>query len=256
MPHPDASAFAYLAAQLHSELDEEVTARTIVRRAVEVVDEADEVSLTVIVGGRHETLASTGDAAVRADALQYELGEGPCLEAAECASWFRSGDVGSDRRWPAWGPRAGRLGLTSVLAVRLAAHDGSADGALNFYSSARSVFADPETIDLAQVYAVHAANALSSAQLVTGLQTALTSRHTIGLAQGILMERYQLDRHRSFELLRRTSSVHNVKLRDVAARVVETGLLPSPEPLRDGPSPVDRADDPSGGAPTVRTSAR
>ena len=130
-----------------------------------------------------------------------------------------------------------------MLAVRLTAHDGSADGALNFYSTARSVFADPETIDLAQVYAAHAANALSSAHLVTGLQTALTSRHTIGLAQGILMERYQLDQQGSFELLRRTSSVHNVKLRDVAARVVETGVLPPPEPLRDGPSTVDGADD-------------
>lgn len=233
MNHPDASAFAVLAAQLQSEPSEGVTARTIVRSAAELVEEAHEVSLTVATaGGRHLTLASTGDAAAAADALQYELGEGPCLEVAERASWFHSGDLTSDGRWPRWGPGAGRLGFSSVLAVRLAAQDEGADGALNFYSADVRAFGDPETVDLAQVYAAHAANALSSAQLVSGLQTALTSRHTIGLAQGILMERYHLDQHRSFELLRRTSSVHNVKLREVAAGVVETGALPPAEPAR------------------------
>ena len=139
-------------------------------------------------------------------------------------------DVTADPRWPRWGPEAGRLGLRSVLAVRLATPGQDTQGALNFYSPDVGAFAESETVDLAQVYAVHAANALSSAHLATGLQTALTSRHTIGLAQGILMERYGLDQHHSFELLRRTSSVHNVKLRDVAAAVVETGVLPGPRP--------------------------
>lgn len=227
MARPDASAFAALAAQLQAELDEKVTARTIVHNALTLLSDADEVSLTLRAGGgRHLTLASTGNIATRADALQYELGEGPCLEVAECVSWFRSGDVVSDARWPTWGPRAGELGLRAVLAVRLAAQDGSAEGALNFYRAEAGGFDDHEAVDLAQVYAVHAANALSSAHHVSGLQTALTSRHTIGLAQGILMERYRLDQQRSFELLRRTSSVHNIKLREVAAAVVETGALP------------------------------
>lgn len=227
MPSPDASAFATLAAQLQSESDEEVTAHTVVRRAQELVAEAVEVSLTVAgVEGRYETLAATGDTAQRADVLQYELREGPCLEVAESASWFRSGDLTTDLRWPRWGPGAAELGMRSVLAVRLVTAGRRTEGALTFYSADAGAFVDPETVDLAQVYAVHAANALSSATLVTGLQTALSSRHTIGLAQGILMERYRLDPQRSFELLRRTSSVHNLKLRDVAAAVVDTGSLP------------------------------
>jgi ANTAR domain/GAF domain len=226
-PSPDASAFAAIAAQLQCETDEDMAARTIAQRALELVTEALHVSLTISPAeGRYETLASTSHTATSADLLQYELGEGPCLEVAECASWFRSGDVPADPRWPRWGPEAGRLGLRSVLAVRLVTPGQDTHGALNFYSPDVGAFAEPETVDLAQVYAVHAANALSSAHLATGLQTALSSRHTIGLAQGILMERYGLDQHRSFELLRRTSSVHNVKLRDVAAAVVETGVLP------------------------------
>jgi hypothetical protein len=228
---PGRAAFAALASQLQNESesapDEVVTARTIVDRAREVVEDADAVSLTVVLAeGRYATLASTDDVAGEADGFQYDLDEGPCVEAAECTSWFRSGDVGSDPRWPRWGSKASSLGVSSVLSVRLTTHDGRAHGALNFYSVAPDAFSDAEAIDLAQVYTVHAANALSTARLVCGLQTALTSRHTIGIAQGILMERFGLDQQHSFELLRRTSSVHNIKLRDVAARVVETGALP------------------------------
>jgi hypothetical protein len=227
MPTPDASAFAALASQLLSESDKEVTAQTIVDRGLELVDEARDVSLTVTTGrAGFQTLAATGAAAEAADHLQYELGEGPCVEAADCRGWFRSGDVSTDPRWPRWGPGAGELGLRSVLAVRLVTPTDRIGAALNFYTDVTGAFVDPETVDLAQVYAVHAANALSAAQLVSGLQTALTSRHTIGLAQGILMERYRLDREHSFELLRRTSSVHNVKLREVAEGVVDTGVLP------------------------------
>ena len=229
MPSPDAGAFAVLAAQLQSESDEEVTAQAVVRRARELLEEAVEVSLTIAgAEGRHKTLAATGAAAERADVLQYELREGPCLEVAESASWFRSGDLAADARWPRWGPGAADLGMRSVLAVRLVTAGRGTEGALNFYSPGTGAFVDQETVDVAQVYAVHAANALSSAKLLTGLQTALSSRHTIGLAQGILMERYGLDAQRSFELLRRTSSVHNLKLRDVAAGVVDTGRLPDP----------------------------
>lgn len=223
---PDASAFAEIAAQLQSETDESLAAHSIALRALELVEEAGHAGLTIShAEGRYETLASTDRTAASADLLQYELREGPCVEVAKCVSWFRSGDVTADRRWPRWGPEAGRLGLRSVLAVRLASPKRDTQGALNFYSPTPGL-AEPETVDLAQVYAVHAANALSAAHLATGLQTALTSRHTIGLAQGILMERYGLDQHRSFELLRRTSSVQNVKRRDVAAAVVETGVLP------------------------------
>jgi hypothetical protein len=40
------------------------------------------------------------------------------------------------------------------------------------------------------------------------------------------MERYDLTVDGAFEVLKRLSSVHNVKLRDVAAELVETGVMP------------------------------
>jgi AmiR/NasT family two-component response regulator len=55
---------------------------------------------------------------------------------------------------------------------------------------------------------------------VEELHTALETRHTIGLAQGLLMARYELTAEQAFEYLRRSSQEGNVKLRRLAERVV------------------------------------
>ena len=52
------------------------------------------------------------------------------------------------------------------------------------------------------------------------LQAALYTRQQIGVAVGIVMERYTLTRERAFSFLVRTSQTGNVKLRDVAATIV------------------------------------
>ena len=56
---------------------------------------------------------------------------------------------------------------------------------------------------------------------VEGLQVALASRHVIGMAQGILMQRYGVDEAKAFAFLSRTSQQENVKLREVAQRIVQ-----------------------------------
>lgn len=76
------------------------------------------------------------------------------------------------------------------------------------------------------LYAAHAANALSSARLVSGLETAIGTRHAIGMAQGILIERYGLSVDQSFAFLQRLSQNLNRKLRDVAHEIVETRTVP------------------------------
>jgi len=67
---------------------------------------------------------------------------------------------------------------------------------------------------------------LSIAHLVSTLEAAVEGRHEIGVAQGVLMARYDLDRNQAFDSLRRYSSHANVKLRDVAGLVIEQGGLP------------------------------
>jgi AmiR/NasT family two-component response regulator len=114
-----------------------------------------------------------------------------------------------------------------VLAIRLATETETL-GALNLYAGSVHAFT-PDDIDVALIFAAHATNAMSAARLVTGLQTAVQSRHLIGVAQGILMNRYELTLEQSFEVLRRFSSQANVKLRDLATTIIEHRRLPDLE---------------------------
>ncbi len=50
------------------------------------------------------------------------------------------------------------------------------------------------------------------------------------MAQGVLLARYDIDAEQAFEVLRRISNDANLKLRDVAARVVEARGLPGGTP--------------------------
>ena len=83
-----------------------------------------------------------------------------------------------------------------------------------------SVYPAGEVLAAAQAYA---------ARLVEGLQRAVRSRHLIGMAQGMIMQRYGVDMARAFAVLQRWSSHRNLPLREVAEAIVE-GREPLPEP--------------------------
>jgi AmiR/NasT family two-component response regulator len=55
------------------------------------------------------------------------------------------------------------------------------------------------------------------------LQQALQSRDVIGQAKGILMERLKVTPEDAFDLLRRSSQHLNIKLREAARDLTETG---------------------------------
>ncbi|MBI4899721.1 MAG: GAF and ANTAR domain-containing protein, partial [Actinobacteria bacterium] len=158
---------------------------------------------------------------------------GPCIQVADTGGWLRSGDVGTDARFPVGGPRAAEVGVGSLLSVSVTEREEPL-GALNLYSDEPGAFVDRDVVDLALVYATHATTALSSARRATTLRAAVRSRHVIGMAQGIAMERYDIDQHQSFELLRLLSSTTNVKQRDIANQIAETRAFPhgvQPEPV-------------------------
>ena len=186
-----ASYFAELSRDLFGAPQEETTTDAVVRRALEVVPSSHHASVTMRRNGGTQTIASTSEMATDCDRLQYELGEGPCVDAALEQEPFVAGDLHSDRRWPTWGPRVADLGVHSVLSVQLSTPS-EVLGALNLYAERRQAF-DGDDVDAALIFTTHAANALGTARLVTGLQTAMESRHLIGVAQGILMHTYDLD---------------------------------------------------------------
>ena len=93
----------------------------------------DAASITLLGRNRSlSTVASSNDLISAADSLQYELNEGPCLDAVWTDGLFVVPDLVADGRWPRWAPRAAELGITAILAVHL--FTDSALGALNLYS--------------------------------------------------------------------------------------------------------------------------
>ncbi len=230
-PPLDAEAFARLAQAMFADPAPDHTVDSVVRLAVATVEGCDYAGVTERVGQRDVvTRAATDPIVESADRLQYELDEGPCLDAIRREVAYVVNDLRSEPRWPRWAPQAADLGLGGILSVRLASPRGTF-GALNLYSRNQDAF-DRHDVEVAHIFGSHAAMALSTSEELGGLRAALQSRHSIGLAQGILMERYGLDADAAFNVLRRYSRDSNVKLRDVAASVVETFDRSGSEPSR------------------------
>ena len=226
MDRMDAQEFADLAQELSRADCPQQTAEQVVEHARAALG-ADHGGITLIrAGGRLQSMACTDDLVVKADLLQYELDEGPCRDAAWQSATLASQDLAADPRWPQWAPRASHLGIASVLAAELNATDtGHRLGALNLYWTQPAVFA-ADDLAYANIFAVHAAVALAASLQDAQLNTAMDARKVIGQAQGILMERHNLTTEQSFEVLRRYSQDHNIKLRDIAQRLVSTRQLP------------------------------
>ena len=109
-------------------LDE--TLEAILRTAVETVPGATCASITEV--RRRQELSvrlSTDDLARRCDELQYEVGEGPCLDAAYEHRTVRIEDLWDDNRWPAFSDRTKDLPARSMLSLHLYV-DGDDLGAL------------------------------------------------------------------------------------------------------------------------------
>lgn len=170
--------------------------------------------------GRYESLAGTSELPHTLDDLQMKFNEGPCVQAAIDDLIVRTDDFRTEKRWLKYSPAVVELGVLSGLSVKLYTADRTA-GALNMFSFEANSF-DGEDETIATVLAAHAAAAILASRQGEQLQSALTTRDRIGQAKGIIMERYNIDDVAAFEMLRRLSQDSNVRLTDIAQRVIET----------------------------------
>jgi hypothetical protein len=204
----------------------------IVTTAVAAIEPCGHAGLFVIERGSIRTTAPSDDTVLSVDALQWESGEGPCIEVARGRSAYKlSNDLANDAEFPRFGPRSASLGVRSALALLL--FTDRPYGSLNFYAPRPRAFG---VVDRAKalILASHASTALMVLEQRTrdanvaaqNLRHALASRSIIGQAQGILMERERINSDQAFDVLRRASQELNVKLRDIAQRLVDTGETP------------------------------
>jgi ANTAR domain/GAF domain len=191
---------------------------------------ADFVSITV---HRRDdsmaTVASTNPLAEQADAVQYELREGPCYSVVTDERFVLANDLASAVQFPRYGPKAVALGVGAQAAVQLF-HEKERAG-LNLYAFRPGAF-DRSTVQVADLFANQGGALLGYAEQVEQLSEALHTRTDIGIAVGMLMERYGIDQHKAFAFLTRHSNNRNVKLRVLAKEVANGSFQSTPDKVR------------------------
>ena len=223
---------AAIARELVNEPDMQHTLQGVVEAAAQNLDGEVWASVSLVKQRREvQTPAVSDDRAGRADQLQYELEEGPCLDAIWEQETFQIDDMGADERYPRWTRAvAEQTGIRSSLSLQLFTDaEQNSLGGLNLYSPQPGAF-DAEIRAEALAFAAQAAVALRSAQTEENLRSGMATRNLIGMAQGILIERLRLTPDQAFAVLSRLSQESNTKLRDVARRLVETGEIPGSQP--------------------------
>lgn len=216
--------FSQMALDLHDAPNAESTVERIAEYAKLATGCDDAGIMLVHARNQIETAAATSQRVGESHNLQIVHDQGPCLDAIDGDSHYVSGDVSDDPRWEKWGPAVASLGMRSVLSLRLATK-ARRYGSLNLYAERVGAF-DEDDIAVATIFVRHASIAIANAHNEEGLQVAIDARKLIGQAQGILMERFDIDDERAFEFLRRQSQTHNVKLRYVAGWVVDHRSTP------------------------------
>lgn len=221
--------------------DARLSPEQLVQAAQRGVPHADAAGLTVWPRKSRPGTIGPGDSlAHQVDQIQYELLEGPCLDAAQGDDLVRVDDLVLDERWPRFSAAAVRkCGIRSMFSVQLNM-EVDARAAINFYAREPQVFSDADFVAGA-IFATFISLALEAEQArseAEHLRLALQSNRRIGMATGILMARGLLTSEQAFEQVRRVSQHLNRKLRDVADYVVETGQLP-PVPAKSARQPVD-----------------
>lgn len=221
----DANAIAEMALDLHEESGSVETMERVCEYALKTLD-CDYAGIIFLhrKTSEIETITATDPLIEKLDRIQMEIGQGPDIEALSERLSVIVNDTAADTRWPRWAAMVSDAGIRSLLNIRLYTSD-EILGTLNLYSRTPDRF-DSEDQAAAHVVARHAAVAIAAARKEENLWQAVDARQSIGQAQGILMERFDLDPDKAFQVLVRYSRNNNIKLRDVATSLIETRELP------------------------------
>ncbi|KQU28149.1 MULTISPECIES: GAF and ANTAR domain-containing protein [unclassified Rhodococcus (in: high G+C Gram-positive bacteria)] len=195
--------------------------------AHEAVDGASSVGVSILFGGLTYTAVHTDDRTLEVDRHQYEIGEGPCLEAARTGEIVRVDVDAAQQRWPEFVHAAREEGVRSFLAAPLHTADMKL-GSFNLYGTAPDAFGsiDESILELLTSTVSTAigdyARVRSAREVASGLQDALEHRAPIEQAKGILMALHGVDSDTAFGMLSAESQRANRKLRDIARDFVES----------------------------------
>ena len=192
----------------------------------DAIPECTDASITMRQPNGPTTAAATSPTARRIDTWEYESGIGPCIDAMRDGREHYLPDTAASDKYLGFSLVLREVGVASVLGVPLVAA-GEIVGALNVYAATERAFDDERNVAVARHVAAQAAMTLhnlrvydASRTLAKQLEAAMESRAVIEQAKGILMAQRDCSADDAFDMLRRASQRENVKLREVAQRIV------------------------------------
>jgi transcriptional regulator with GAF, ATPase, and Fis domain len=194
-------------------------------RSVDLLDLAAAGVLLHDQRGRLRVVAASDEKVHLLELLELQHDDGPCTEAFHRGVAVQADAAEALRRWPRFAEQATGLGYRVLCALPLRLRDQTV-GALNLFRATTGLLdaadlvvgqalADVTTIGLLQERSMR-----ESRLLAEQLQTALNSRVALEQAKGVLAEQTGLSIDQAFEVLRHFARRHNLRLVEVARRVV------------------------------------
>jgi GAF domain-containing protein len=181
--------------------------------------------------GRRETTGASVALVERADELQYELGEGPCLSAWAGRILVRIDDIAAAGCWPRWTRAAEQLGVRSSVSAPLVAGN-RALGAIKVYATRPAAY-DAVAERRLTMFAAQTAILLAHAQspdvapsYTEALVETLRSRDTISTAKGIVMAREGVGEDGAMAILLAQAQRSSRTLRETAQGLVRSTVHP------------------------------
>ena len=184
------------------------------------------------VSARHgsdlATVGATDQRFIALDDAQYQSGAGPCLTVLDSHDPVALDAAGElEDRWEDFSRAARGLGIHSTLSMHVPIDSEEVAASLNLYSK-QQLEASSERIEHASHFADQLAAAIlsvdahrSTAKLARDLAQAMRTRAVIEQAKGILMSDHRIDADQAFDQLAHLSQHSNMKLHDVARRLVQ-----------------------------------
>jgi GAF domain-containing protein len=222
-----AAVFARMSGLLLSEQTVDASLGLLSSLAQETVPGSSGAGVSIIDGRRRTSSGSTDVRVREADALQYELDEGPCLTATATRELVRIDDLAADTRWPRWASAALPLGLYAAMSVPMVTGDRSL-GAIKVYANRPRAFKARDE-ELMRLFSAQAAVLVANVQayerakrLSVGMREAIRDRDRIHLAKGVLMGRSNLDEESALAVLLRQAEQDGRTVAEAALAVVDS----------------------------------
>ncbi|MDP8937197.1 MAG: GAF and ANTAR domain-containing protein [Actinomycetota bacterium] len=218
-----AEAFAEISRVLLAEPDVQHTLDKMCQLLVVTVDGCDHSVVTVVHDGHMHSPASSDAVGPAVDAIQFEVDDGPCVQAIKEHLTLVTDDLATEARWPRFARRAAEVtGVRSMLSLRMFVAEDTL-GSLNLYAKKPRAFTE-DSLAVGTIFAAHASVALRAAQTkesLAQLRQVVQTRELIGQAKGIIMGRQGISAQAAMEILCRGAERLKVDLRELARRVVE-----------------------------------